>query len=121
LYEVENYFVFDMAVPDSLAYARLQFNTYTRQSEYEPVPPYYDLAKGVWLDEFHGHWLTNEIIERHLNQDKSLCIVSPDLHKRSYLQEWQQYRVLESTIGRDKFMLCTDFPQHAQEFFNAPN
>ncbi len=118
-YDIENYFVFDMAVPDGLIYCRDQFKVYTRQSEYEPVPPFYNLAQGVWLDEFNGHWLTNEIIENHLSNDKQLCIVSPDLHKRDYRKEWEHYKRIESQIGKDKLMLCTDFPDQAREFFNG--
>jgi glycerophosphoryl diester phosphodiesterase len=117
-FEVDNYFVFDMAVPDGLIYARQQFTTYTRHSEYEPVPPYYDFAQGVWLDEFNGHWLTDAVIEGHLSQGKSLCIVSPDLHRRNNTQEWKNYKQLEARIGHDRIMLCTDFPEQAQEFFN---
>lgn len=120
-FQIDNYFVFDMAVPDSLLYARQQFTTYTRHSEFEPVPPYYELAQGVWLDEFNGHWLTDAIIEAHLAKGKSLCIVSPDLHRRDNTQEWDHYRQLEARIGRDRIMLCTDFPEQAQEFFNDQN
>lgn len=118
-YGIESYFVFDMAVPDGLLYCRQKFRAYTRHSEYEPVPPYYELAHGVWLDEFNGHWITDDVIERHLAQGKQLCIVSPDLHKRDYRSEWEHYRRLESRIGKGKLMLCTDFPEQAQEFFNA--
>jgi glycerophosphoryl diester phosphodiesterase len=117
-YEIKNYFVFDMAVPDGIQYAKRKFRTFTRHSEYEPTPSYYDLAHGVWLDEFNGHWIRDEIIEQHLQQEKALCIVSPDLHKRDYQQEWQHYRDLETRIGKDKIMLCTDFPEQAQEYFN---
>ena len=117
-YQIENYFVFDMAVPDGLLYAKQKFRTFTRHSEYEPMPPYYELAHGVWLDEFNGHWLTDEVIEQHLAQQKDLCIVSPDLHKRNYQEEWQHYRQLEAKIGKDKIMICTDFPEQAQEYFN---
>lgn len=121
LYDIENYFVFDMAVPDGLLYARQRFRTCTRHSEYEPVPPYYDLAQGVWLDEFNGHWLTDSIIEDHLAQGKFLCIVSPELHKRDNIQEWKHYKQLERRIGMRNIMLCTDFPEQAQEFFNDQN
>lgn len=120
-YDIDNYFVFDMAVPDGLLYARQQFKTFTRHSEYEPVPPYYELAQGVWLDEFNCHWLTEEIIAQHLANEKSLCIVSPDLHKRDYQQEWEHYKQIEARIGKGRVMLCTDAPEQAQEFFNAPN
>lgn len=121
IHEIRHYFVFDMAVPDGLLYARRGFRTYTRQSEYEPVPAYYDLADGIWLDEFNGHWLTDSIIEQHLNQGKSVCIVSPDLHRRDHLGAWGHYRCLERRIGRDKMMICTDRPEQAREFFDAQN
>lgn len=117
-YNVDNYFVFDMAVPDGLLYVRQKFRTYTRHSEYELLPPYYELADGVWLDEFNGHWVSDKVIEQHLAQQKDLCIVSPDLHRRDFQQEWQQYKQLETKIGKDKIMLCTDFPDQAQEYFN---
>jgi hypothetical protein len=117
-YQIENYFVFDMAVPDGLLYTKQNLRVYTRQSEYEAIPPYYEVAQGVWLDEFNGHWLTDEVIEQHLAKGKDLCIVSPELHKRDYQQEWQHYKRLELRIGRDKLMLCTDFPLLAQEYFN---
>jgi hypothetical protein len=120
-YEIDNYFVFDMAVPDGLLYANQQMHTYTRQSEYEPQPPYYELAQGVWLDEFNGHWLTDAVIEQHLVNGKSICIVSPDLHKRDKTTEWHHYKQLETRIGHDRIMLCTDFPKQAREFFNDKN
>jgi glycerophosphoryl diester phosphodiesterase len=118
-YDIQDYFVFDMAVPDGLLYARQDFLTYTRHSEFETSPAYYDLADGVWLDEFEGHWITDSVIKAHLAKGKSLCIVSPDLHKRDNTQEWKHYRELEKSIGRNRLMLCTDFPEQAQEYFNA--
>jgi glycerophosphoryl diester phosphodiesterase len=116
---IKNYFVFDMAVPDGLLYLKLGINVYTRQSEYESTPSFYEKAEGVWLDEFDGHWISDEVIERHLFAGKAVCIVSPELHKRAYEKEWQHYRELEKKIGKDKLMLCTDLPEHAREFFNA--
>jgi glycerophosphoryl diester phosphodiesterase len=117
-YEVEDYFVFDMAVPDGLLYARQKFVTFTRHSEFESTPSYYDLAQGVWLDEFLDHWITDAVIEEHLEAGKSICIVSPELHNRINSAEWEHYRELEQKIGHDRLMLCTDFPEQAQEFFN---
>ncbi|MDH4479047.1 MAG: hypothetical protein QE283_04135 [Rhodoferax sp.] len=117
-YEIKNYFVFDMAVPDGILYARQGINTYTRHSEHEPQPAFYDLAHGVWLDEFNEHWLTDAAIEAHLAAKKSICIVSPELHKRNHAKEWLHYSNLENKIGQDRMMLCTDFPEQAREFFN---
>lgn len=118
-YDIKDYFVFDMSVPDALLYLRRNFFTFTRHSEFEPAPAYYDLAQGIWLDEFEKHWITNNVIEKHLEAGKAICIVSPELHNRDWSLEWDHYRTLEKKIGRDKLMLCTDMPSVAQEFFNA--
>lgn len=116
---IQNYFVFDMSVPDSLLYISRGMPTYTRHSEYEPVPPYYALASGVWLDEFNGHWFSDDTVEKHLNAGKVVCLVSPELHKRPYDKEWMHYKKIEKITGENSLMLCTDLPEQAQEFFNA--
>lgn len=120
-FDVKNYFLFDMAVPDGLLYIKRGLNTFTRHSEYEPVPPYYAMAQGVWLDEFESHWLTDETIKKHLSMGKAICIVSPELHNRPFEKEWAHYRELEKEIGTDRLILCTDLPERAKEFFNAEN
>lgn len=112
-YKVNNYFVFDMSVPDGLVYLRHGLNSYTRQSEYEQEPSFYDEAAGIWLDEFHSHWIENYLIEKHLKKGKDVCIVSPDLHRRSFDLEWKQYKEIKDK----KFILCTDFPEKAEEYF----
>jgi hypothetical protein len=117
-YQIENYFLFDMAVPDALIYIRKGAPTFTRQSEYETKPAYYELSSGVWLDEFNGHWINEETIYRHLEKGKKICIVSPELHQRTYKEEWLHYREIEKKIGRGKLTLCTDLPLEAMEFFN---
>jgi glycerophosphoryl diester phosphodiesterase len=115
---IDNYFLFDMAVPDGLGYLRRGMTVYTRHSEYEPIPPYYKLASGVWLDEFDGHWLSDEVIKDHIEAGKNVCIVSPELHNRSHKMEWAQYKELEQRLGKDRLMLCTDLPEQAKGFFN---
>lgn len=119
IFGIEDYFVFDMAVPDGLHYLKSSMPTYTRHSEYEPIPPYYALAQGVWLDEFDSHWLTDEVVENHLAIGKKVCIVSPELHKRSYETEWAHYKKLDKKLESDNLALCTDLPKQAEEFFNA--
>ncbi len=117
-YEVKDYFVFDMSVPDSLIYLEEDIISFTRQSEYEKDPSFYDKAKGVWLDEFNGHWITKDIINKHIKNGKSVCIVSPELHKREYKAEWSEYKSIIKEIGDEKIMLCTDYPQEARRYFN---
>ena len=116
-YNITNYFVFDMSVPDGLGYLKNNLKAFTRESEYEKVPSFYDEACGIWLDEFQGHWITKEVIEKHIKNNKQICIVSPDLHKREYEKEWQHYKEIEQELGIDNLMICTDFPEIAREFF----
>lgn len=114
---IVNYFVFDMSVPDALGYVARDMNAFTRQSEYEVVPSFYDQARGVWLDEFRDHWISEEVIAQHLQNRKSVCIVSPELHRREFLREWEDYRRIERN-QKSELMICTDVPVQAREFFN---
>jgi glycerophosphoryl diester phosphodiesterase len=116
-YKIENYFVFDMSVPDGLGYLKENIKAFTRESEYEKIPSFYDEAYGVWLDEFKGHWITKETIEKHIKNNKQICIVSPDLHKREYKKEWQHYKEIEKELKTNSLMLCTDYPEEALSFF----
>jgi len=118
-YNIVNYFVFDMSVPDGLQYLAHKINSYTRQSEYENPPSFYQNSQGVWLDEFNGHWISKSIIKQHLKYGKKVCIVSPDLHKRAYEPEWQDYKSMEQNNDINELMICTDHPEKARLFFNA--
>lgn len=117
-YQIKNYFVFDMSVPDGLQYLKNNINSFTRESEYEEKPSFYKEASGIWLDEFNGHWINGDIIKDHVFNEKEICIVSPDLHKREYKKEWQHYKEIEKELGISSLMICTDFPEKAKEFFN---
>ena len=116
-YKIENYFIFDMSVPDGLEYLKQNIKSFTRESEYEKIPSFYDEACGIWLDEFQGHWIDKVTIEKHIKNGKKICIVSPDLHKREYKQEWKHYKEIEKELGIDNLMICTDYPEEAKEFF----
>ncbi|WP_373451521.1 hypothetical protein ACEN41_06295 [Campylobacter bilis] len=117
-YQIFNYFVFDMSIPDALIYIDFNFNVFTRQSEYEKNPSFYEKACGVWMDEFHSHWIDKNTIKYHLQNDKLVCIVSPELHKRSYQKEWQEYKKIDKELkAGQRLMICTDHPGKAKEFF----
>lgn len=117
-FNITNYFVFDMSVPDGLQYLKENLKSYTRESEYEEVPSFYAEASGVWLDEFKGHWINKDCIQKHISNNKEICIVSPDLHKREYKKEWQDYKNIEKSLNINNLMICTDYPEEAKEFFN---
>lgn len=118
-FKVRDYFVFDMAVPDGLGYFERSLRVFTRQSEYERFPAYYDRAAGVWLDEFRGPWIGLAAVRRHLAAGKQVCVVSPELHKRDYVAEWENLKAIEKKTGRNSLMLCTDHPRRAQVYFNG--
>ncbi|MBX7490846.1 hypothetical protein [Helicobacter turcicus] len=119
-YEIVNYFVFDMSIPDALSYLNKGFNTFTRLSEYEKQPCFYEKACGLWLDEFQEHWIDEKTILTHLKANKKICIVCPCLHKRPYLKEWNTYKTLINKHNlKNKIMLCTDEVLKAKEFFNG--
>ncbi len=116
-YDILNYFVFDMSVPDALGYLKKGIKAYTRESEYERTPSFYEKAKGVWMDEFKESWIEPENINKHLSNNKEVCIVSPELHKRDYLSEWKKYGESFNFVDNESLHICTDKPQKAKDFF----
>lgn len=116
-HNIKNYFVFDMSVPDGLGYLNNEINVFTRQSEYELEPSFYEKSLGIWLDEFYSHWITKDVLVHHLNNKKAVCIVSPDLHKRNYINEWNNYKEYDDLLNFKNLMICTDYPETAKAFF----
>ncbi len=110
---ITNYFVFDMSVPDTFGYLRLNLKVFVRRSEFEPVSRLSDFAEGFWFDELENNWIEHDDIISELNKGKEVCVVSPELHGR--VRDWNRLRSLEK-YGT-QISLCTDFPQDAQEFF----
>lgn len=113
-YSISNYFLFDMSIPDTIGYVTLDMHIASRKSEYEKELPFYNSSAFVWLDCFKGDWITEQDISVHLEAGKKVCIVSPELHKRPYKEIWEKYKNIQS----ENVMLCTDFPEEAESFFN---
>ena len=119
-FRVANYFLFDMAVPDAIGYIKRDACVFTRHSEYEPTPAFYDKAAGVWLDCFESDWITPETIERHLSAGKKVTLVSPELHRRDHAPAWRAWKALAAAADRDgALFLCTDFPDQADRYFHG--
>lgn len=110
------WFLFDMSGPEQVRYARLGLPVYTRHSDVEREPILYATARGVWLDAFDADWIGPEVILRHLDAGKEVCVVSPDLHGRDPAPFWNRLRPLAT---RDRLALCTDFPTEAREAFTS--
>ena len=72
---------------------------------------------GVWVDGFWSYdWITEELLQGHIKNNKMVCIVSPELHGFSdYKQFWEKLKKYH--IDFDKIMICTDFPDEARSYF----
>lgn len=114
-YQINNYFVFDMSIPDAIQYSKLNFKMFTRKSEYETEPVLYDFSQGLWLDEFENHWIDNKFLDTLIAANKLVCLVSPELHKRDYMNEWKDYK---KNNYLNNIMICTDYPNKANKYFN---
>lgn len=116
-YKINNYFVFDSSVPDAINFIKSGMKTFTRQSEYENSPAFYELAEGVWLDEFHSSWIDEETLNFHYNNGKKVCIVSPELHGRDMEIGWKTYKKIFFKNPKINISLCTDYPLEARKYF----
>ncbi|RFA22632.1 phosphodiesterase [Subtercola boreus] len=108
-------FVFDMAVPDTLAYFAAGVPVYTRMSEVEQQPAWLSRSAGVWLDAFEGTWYDRDLVEKLLDS-VSVCVVSPELHGRPHPETWE---LLAPLAGHPQLSICTDLPLHAATFFGV--
>ena len=115
-FEVEDCFVFDMSVPDSIHWIRAEVPFFTRHSDVEEHPALYSQASGVWLDAFHSDWWDADVVSRHVSAGKRVCIVSPELHSREHRHVWDLLTKPSVPTG-EQVMLCTDYPEEAAEVF----
>lgn len=116
-YNIKNYFLFDMSVPQMVEFAEMGLRFFTRRSEYEIEPVMYEKAAGVWIDGFkQTNWITEELLRNYISDGKEVCLVSPDLHgKNDYKLFWD--KLGGWNIDFSNVLLCTDHPDDAQEFF----
>lgn len=112
-----DWFAFDMSGPETFRYAQAGLPFFTRHSDIEERPVCYAEAKGVWLDGFVSDWHDNDTVLRHLDAGKFVCIVSSELHGRSYEALWDRLSDIQDQTGR--VMLCTDHPERAREYFGS--
>jgi glycerophosphoryl diester phosphodiesterase len=118
LNHIHDYFVFDMSVPDTLGYQHHNLNYFVRYSEFENINTLYNQASGVWLDGFKEDLVNEELVKKFIADDKKVCIVSSELHKRPYKEMWASLRNYEKCLFEsDNLILCTDLPEDAMEFF----
>ncbi|HEU5006856.1 MAG TPA: hypothetical protein VFT67_07790 [Jatrophihabitantaceae bacterium] len=116
-YEVLNAFVFDMSIPDHLAWITAGVATLTRWSDIEPSPVLDEASAGIWLDSMHRDlWWDPAELEAVVQSGRLVAFVSPELHGREHLAVWNHIRE-HGWDRRDTVLLCTDFPDLAERFF----
>ena len=120
-YQIKNYYLFDMSIPELIVNEAQGLRYYTRHSDVEPVCVMYDRAAGVWMDSFYDEqWLKTDAIAEHLQAGKEVAIVSPELHGKEHLETWR--RLKESGLtDAENLYLCTDRPDEAKEYFYGEN
>jgi len=115
---ITNYFVFDMSVPDTMGYLAEKVPVYTRLSEHETAPAYFEQSRGIWLDAFDSEWYDSSVIIKLLECNKEVSVVSPELHRRPHFKLWNFLK--ENNFHHNSnISICTDYPLMAKEYFNA--
>ena len=119
--EINNYFVFDMSIPDSFNYINCGLNIFLRESEYEKILIDQSFFEGIWLDQFKETWFDKQILTEKIKSGKKVCIVSSELHARDHKYCWEVIastsKELSNTEKRN-IMICTDFPSEFKEYFD---
>jgi len=113
-FSVENWFAFDMSIPDMRNYLDEGLPVFARASEVEKEPIWVQEVSGIWFDSFDASKYDVRRIAEFLNDGKPVCIVSPELHRWPYEPLWTAIEALSDHPG---LMLCTDYPEEARRFF----
>jgi len=112
----ERVYFFDMSIPETLRYSKLNLPFALRLSEYESLDslttsPWPTAPKAVWVDGFHRDWFLEDGGQKILRlADKHLVtIVSPELHGRDAERfvDW----FIENAAENKNLTVCTDLPE----------
>lgn len=116
-YQIRDYFLFDMSVPEMVSYQKSRLRFFTRNSDIERECVMYPQAAGVWMDTFfEEEWLTEAMVKHHVGEGKEVCIVSPEIHGYGYLPAWDMLK-RTGLCKHQGVSLCTDLPKEARRYF----
>ena len=115
-YNHTNYFTFVMSSSDRVVHIKKNVVVFTGLSDILSPAVLLDKVAGVWLDSFNSDWYEANIIDDLIQQSKSVCIVSADLHHRDYDLQWEMIKHCKS-LNSTNLMICTDYPEKAKEYF----
>lgn len=111
---LRSWFVFDMSIPDMVSQMKAGNPFFSRLSDVENNVILKDRCCGIWLDAFNSLWYDPNTIKRLLDRYGKVCIVSEELHGRSWSAQWSMIRTF---VKNDNLILCTDMPKEARIFF----
>jgi hypothetical protein len=120
-YAISTAFVFDMSVPDMRGYLAKGVPVFTRRSDAETDPVFYEKCTGVWVDSFAIPHSPAAWGRQALNDGKAIALVSPELHGRPHFSAWAEWRTAFDLVHDERVMICTDFPNEAATFFRGGN
>lgn len=119
-YNHTNYFTFDMSIPDMVYQINRGIKVFTGLSDIVKNPILLDKSKGIWLDSFYSDWFEEKIIDDLIGKteknNKKVCIVSADLHKRDNKKQWEIIKKCKY-FESDNLILCTDKVEEAFKYF----
>lgn len=119
-YSINNYYLFDMSIPDTILTMKSKLNFLTRQSDIELNPVLVAEAKGIWMDEFEKEWITSDSISKIIENKRMAFIVSAELHGRENKHQWEKIYNIK-ILKSECVVLCTDNPEKANEYFKVNN
>lgn len=109
-----NYYFFDMSVPEQYVYLRRGYSFYTRSSEYEKELLFIDEAAGIWLDQFTECDHIETVLPQYIEKHKRVAIISSEIHGRNEARLWD---FLKQYKDNELVSLCTDKPREARDYF----
>lgn len=117
-YDIDNYFTFDMSVPEMVVYKKKGIKFYTSLSEVIRNTMLLSQSSGIWLDSFYSMWYTKNDLYALANYNLPICVVSEELHGRNHRNQWNLLADFEKTCNVN-LAICTDFPKQAKDFFHG--
>jgi hypothetical protein len=115
LYKIEDYFFLDQSFPFLIKWANMgEHRCAVRVSEYESIETALALAgkiDWIWVDCFTHFPLSKNDWDRLYAAGFKLCLVSPELHGRSGVEEIPKLAQLLSSRGIMPNAVCTKMPE----------
>lgn len=118
-FNITNYFLFDMSIPDTLRSLKAGLTCYARTSEFEkPTERLLRDVSGIWYDYFEPAALNIDEIRGYLKLGKTVCLVSSELHGRDPKSLWNEIK-FNGLDQLSNVLLCTDIPEDFAAFLKT--